>query len=90
MTVRKQQSGFARLSPEARIANSRKAGLLAHLKGVAYTWTSAEATLAGRKGGLASANKRRAQTGSIGGPQNSSVHEADGSITLRLDAKESA
>lgn len=86
--MKKQRSGFACLSPDALHALCHKAGVLAHLKGVAREWTSEEAKVAGKRGGLVSAQRRRARTGSIGGPQNSSVQEADGSITLTLDAKE--
>ena len=43
-----------------------KGGKAAHQKGTAHEWTSEEARDAGRKGGIASHQRRREQTGSGG------------------------
>ena len=40
-----------------------KGGKAAHQKGTAHEWTSEEARDAGRKGGIASHQRRREQTG---------------------------
>jgi hypothetical protein len=44
-----------------------KGGKAAHQKGTAHEWTSEEARDAGRKGGIASHQRRREQAGSSGG-----------------------
>lgn len=50
--------GFAALTPDQRIENSRKAGQRAHEKGTAHEWTPAQAREAGRKGGRLSRGGR--------------------------------
>ena len=42
-----------------------KGGKAAHQKGTAHEWTSEEARDAGRKGGIASHQRRREQTGVV-------------------------
>jgi general stress protein YciG len=51
--------GFASMDPEKRKAISSKGGKAAHAAGTAHEFTSEEARVAGRKGGLASHAKRR-------------------------------
>lgn len=46
--------GFASMSLERRREIARKGGQAAHEQHTAHEWTSAEAKIAGRKGGLAS------------------------------------
>ncbi len=49
--------GFAGMTREARRDIASKGGKAAHAKGTAHRWTSAEASEAGRKGGLARVKK---------------------------------
>ena len=51
--------GFAAMSPDVLRSISSRGGRSAHKLGVAHRFTSAEAADAGRKGGHASAAKRR-------------------------------
>lgn len=54
----KQRRGFAAMDPERQRQVASLGGKGAHLRGTAHQWTSEEAKLAGRKGGLASSGKR--------------------------------
>ena len=49
-----------------------KGGKAAHQKGTAHEWTSEEARDAGRKGGIASHQRRREQLGGPGSDEGSS------------------
>lgn len=51
--------GFQVLSPERRTQIARQGGIAAHKKGTAHRYTSAEARIAGKKGGLASKNRQK-------------------------------
>jgi uncharacterized protein len=53
-----------------------KGGKAAHQKGTAHEWTSEEARDAGRKGGIAS-HQRRREMQSSGGADNSRSTESD-------------
>jgi len=57
----KKVRGFATLTPEQRREISRKGGMSAHAQGKGHQWKagSEEAREAGRKGGSATATKRR-------------------------------
>jgi len=57
----KEDRGFASMDRSKQREIARKGGKAAHMKGTAHEWTSEEARLAGRKGGMAS-HKRRATT----------------------------
>ena len=46
--------GFGSMSPEKKREIASKGGKAAHRLGVAHKWTSEEAQIAGRKGGLIS------------------------------------
>lgn len=46
-----EKRGFASMTPEKQREIARKGGTAAHMKGTAHQWTSAEAKVAGRKGG---------------------------------------
>jgi uncharacterized protein len=54
----KERRGFAAMDPEKQKAIAAKGGKVAHAKGTAHQWDSAEASKAGRKGGLASRGGR--------------------------------
>jgi general stress protein YciG len=54
-----ENRGFASLDHTKRREVSSKGGRAAHAKGTAHMWTSEEASAAGRKGGAASAQRRR-------------------------------
>ena len=55
-----------------------KGGKAAHQKGTAHEWTSEEARDAGRKGGIASHQRRREQLGGPGDEGSSSEPEPAG------------
>jgi len=57
MTVK--QRGFASMDPSKQRKIASKGGRAAHAKGTAHKWSSQEATLAGRKGGLARQHKKQ-------------------------------
>jgi uncharacterized protein len=59
--VTKHLRGFALLDRARRRQLASKGGKAAHAKGVAHEWSSEQAQLAGRKGGLARHNKRLKQ-----------------------------
>lgn len=63
MTERKSRTtgkrGFASMTAEKRKAIATLGGRAAHMKGVAHEFTSEEAAIAGRKGGLAAAARRK-------------------------------
>ena len=64
----KEDRGFASMDRAKQREIASKGGKAAHQKGTAHEWTSEEARDAGRKGGIASHQRRREQTG---GPQAS-------------------
>jgi len=55
---RKERRGFASMSPEKQREIASKGGRAAHRKGTAHRWSSEEARVAGRKGGLISRGGR--------------------------------
>lgn len=59
MSEKHPTKGFAGLSIEARKAIASKGGKAAHAKGTAHQWTSAEARVAGTKGGRNSSRRTR-------------------------------
>lgn len=54
----KLKKGFAIMDPEKRRQICSKGGKAAHAKGNAHEWNSAEASIAGKKGGEAKHPKR--------------------------------
>jgi general stress protein YciG len=50
----KSRRGFAAMSPERQREIAQSGGRVAHQRGVAHKWTSEEARLAGKKGGMSS------------------------------------
>ena len=71
--VAKEDRGFASMDRAKQREIASKGGKAAHQKGTAHEWTSEEARDAGRKGGIASHQRRREQAGEIGGGGMSSV-----------------
>lgn len=66
--------GFAAMSPEKVREIASKGGKTAHALGVAHRWTREEASINGRKGGLApKRQKEPAGTGPL--PSTVSYHE---------------
>lgn len=61
MATEKQRKGFAAMDPNVVKAIAQAGGQAAHRKGTAHVFTQDEAREAGRKGGLATAAKRRAE-----------------------------
>lgn len=49
--------GFGSMEPERQRALASKGGIKAHALGTAHRWTSEEARIAGKKGGVASQRK---------------------------------
>lgn len=50
--------GFASMDKDKQRAIASKGGKAAHQKGTAHEWTSEEAKLAGRKGGIVSRRRK--------------------------------
>ena len=59
----KEDRGFASMDRSKQREIASKGGKAAHQKGTAHEWTSEEARDAGRKGGIASHQRRREQMG---------------------------
>lgn len=53
MTTEKRRRGFAAMDPEKVREIASKGGKAAHVAGTAHTFTSDEARVAGKKGGVA-------------------------------------
>ena len=74
----KATRGFASMDKEKQRAIASKGGKAAHAQGKAHEWSSSEARLAGRKGGLARGRSasRRTETPSVvqPTPQEEIVH----------------
>ena len=60
----KEDRGFASMDRAKQREIASKGGKAAHQKGTAHEWTSEEARDAGRKGGIASHQRRREQASS--------------------------
>ena len=63
----KEDRGFASMDRAKQKEIASKGGKAAHYKGTAHEWTSEEAREAGRKGGMASHQRRKEQVGEQGG-----------------------
>jgi len=59
MSATKGKQGFASMHRDDVKRIARMGGIMAHLKGVAHTWTKDEARAAGKKGGEANKGKRK-------------------------------
>jgi general stress protein YciG len=64
--VAKEDRGFASMDRAKQREIASKGGKAAHQKGTAHEWTSEEARDAGRKGGIASHQRRREQSSGPG------------------------
>ena len=62
----KEDRGFASMDRAKQREIASKGGKAAHQKGTAHEWTSEEARDAGRKGGIASHQRRREQSSGPG------------------------
>ena len=78
-----EDRGFASMERAKQREIASKGGKAAHQKGTAHEWTSEEARNAGRKGGLASHQRRREQTG---GQNSDNAASMEGSGTQSIDA----
>jgi len=58
----KEDRGFASMDRDRQRDIASKGGRAAHQKGRAHEWTSEEAREAGRKGGMASHNRKQEQS----------------------------
>ena len=73
----KEDRGFASMDRAKQREIASKGGKAAHQKGTAHEWTSEEARDAGRKGGIASHQRRREQMGGGTTPENTPSNEND-------------
>jgi uncharacterized protein len=82
--IQTRSYGFAAMSPEQRKAISSKGGKAAHEQGVAHKFTSAEAYIAGRRGGDAVARDRQhmADIGRLGGLKTAAARKQSRSSAL--------
>jgi uncharacterized protein len=71
--VAKEDRGFASMDRAKQREIASKGGKAAHQKGTAHEWTSEEARDAGRKGGIASHQRRREQTGGAQASEDQAV-----------------
>ena len=72
----KEDRGFASMDRAKQREIASKGGKAAHQKGTAHEWTSEEARDAGRKGGIAS-HQRRREAQSTGPDSNRSTQSDD-------------
>jgi general stress protein YciG len=77
--VAKEDRGFASMDRAKQREIASKGGKAAHQKGTAHEWTSEEARDAGRKGGIASHQRRRDQMSNT----NSNMTSPDSSDDTR-------
>jgi uncharacterized protein len=75
--VAKEDRGFASMDRAKQREIASKGGKAAHQKGTAHEWTSEEARDAGRKGGIASHQRRREQMGGGSSDDASSIDTED-------------
>ncbi len=84
----KEDRGFASMDRAKQREIASKGGKAAHQKGTAHEWTSEEARDAGRKGGIASHQRRREQ---MGGPNSEADDtQAVGSESMRNSSESSS
>ena len=89
----KEDRGFASMDRAKQREIASKGGKAAHQKGTAHEWTSEEARDAGRKGGIASHQRRREQSATGGGSIVSDAQDMDmsgevGRVTMPIDNDE--
>jgi len=86
--VAKEDRGFASMDRAKQREIASKGGKAAHQKGTAHEWTSEEARDAGRKGGIASHQRRREQAGGPGSEADDTQASAS-SESMRNSSSES-
>lgn len=92
--VAKEDRGFASMDRAKQREIASKGGKAAHQKGTAHEWTSEEARDAGRKGGIASHQRRREQSAPATGERevaldrNSGDSSASSEPSMSLDRGE--
>ena len=84
----KEDRGFASMDRAKQREIASKGGKAAHQKGTAHEWTSEEARDAGRKGGIASHQRRREQAGGQGSEADDTPASASGD-SMRNSSSES-
>ena len=75
----KEDRGFASMDRAKQREIASKGGKAAHQKGTAHEWTSEEARDAGRKGGIASHQRRREQAANGSGDTSMTRNETGSS-----------
>lgn len=83
----KEDRGFASMDRAKQREIASKGGKAAHQKGTAHEWTSEEARDAGRKGGIASHQRRREQMGGGTGSENTGSNPDDTENTRNSSAE---
>ena len=78
----KEDRGFASMDRAKQREIASKGGKAAHQKGTAHEWTSEEARDAGRKGGIAS-HQRRREMQSQGGADSGRSTQSDSDVQNR-------
>jgi len=88
--VAKEDRGFASMDRAKQREIASKGGKAAHQKGTAHEWTSEEARDAGRKGGIASHQRRREQAATVpGGDRDLVSMDRNESVTSIESGRES-
>ena len=86
----KEDRGFASMDRAKQREIASKGGKAAHQKGTAHEWTSEEARDAGRKGGIASHQRRREQaSGPAAGDREVSMDRSEGVSDIDSGSMES-
>ena len=86
----KEDRGFASMDRAKQREIASKGGKAAHQKGTAHEWTSEEARDAGRKGGIASHQRRREQMGGGSGSDNATSNDSDNMKNLGSESMRSS
>ena len=82
----KEDLGFASMDRAKQREIASKGGKAAHQKGTAHEWTSEEARDAGRKGGIASHQRRREQASTpAGGDREVSMDRSESGSSAAMD-----
>ena len=94
----KEDRGFASMDRAKQREIASKGGKAAHQKGTAHEWTSEEARDAGRKGGIASHQRRREQAATGGsnvvsdtpqtGMSDEIARDRNGDVSMPIDSDE--
>ena len=85
----KEDRGFASMDRAKQREIASKGGKAAHQKGTAHEWTSDEARDAGRKGGIASHQRRREQMSNTNSDMSSGSNPESGDDTRASGSSES-